>query len=64
MTFFCYKELLTVMECAVQADFISPFIPDKKFLRLFPASRRQQGVTDGHARGDKHGLIADINLQG
>lgn len=52
------------MECAVQADFISPFIPDKKILRLFPASRRQQGVTDGHARGDKHGLIADINLQG
>ncbi len=52
------------MEGAVQADLISPFVPDNKHLFFFQAAGRQQSMAHGHSLGNENGGIIYIDLHG
>jgi len=57
-------ELLALLESALHADFIAPFITNGGLLPALPELRRQQGMADRHPLHEENGMAVDIDFHG
>jgi len=57
-------EVLALLESAIHADFIAPFIMNGGLLPVLPERRSQQGMADRHPLHEGNGMAIDIDFHG